>query len=199
MPLPSSSISIKTWLPLWNARSCIVPTSFLPTAIRSWIGSIPWSTALRSKWTRGSPISSITVRSNSVSAPVMTRSTFLSNDFAKSRIILGNLLNTESTGTIRSFSTILCRSLLTLDICSTVSVKSLRLTSLANCSNRTLSIKSSLNKFISASKRSISTRIVLFATGGPLVGTAVGLAGADVSLDLITSGTKTGAAAAATS
>ena len=49
----------------------------LPAARRSPGGSIPWATALRSRWIIGSTISSATALSNSVSPPRVTSSTRL--------------------------------------------------------------------------------------------------------------------------
>ncbi|MNQ93391.1 hypothetical protein D3C85_1088560 [compost metagenome] len=82
-------------------------------------------------------------------------------------------------------------------MCSTVSVKSLRFTSLANCSKRTRSISSSLNKFISVSKRSISTRIVRLATGAPPAAGLTAVTAVSAALGAAASGAGTVAATAA--
>src|SRR5699024_8677463 len=109
----------------------------------------------------GSPISSITVRSSSVSAPTISTSTSLCRSLANCLIILGKRLNTVSIGTIRIVKIIFCKSLDTRDILSTVSCSSLLFNSDEICSKRPRSITSSSNKFINISSLSIFTRIVL--------------------------------------
>ena len=71
IPAPSSPTWMMTLLPSWNAFKKMLPTSGLPRAIRVSLSSRPWSAELRSKCCRGSPIWSTTVRSSSVSSPVM--------------------------------------------------------------------------------------------------------------------------------
>ena len=55
--------------PAWRAAISTVPTRGLPAATRSSGCSRPWSSALRTRCTSGSPSASTTVRSSSVSLP----------------------------------------------------------------------------------------------------------------------------------
>ena len=105
IPLPSSLTSMITLFPSWNAFRLMVPVSGLPRSLRTSALSRPWSAELRSRCCNGSPIWSTTVRSSSVSSPVMHNSIFLFNLLERSRIISGNLFTTLSIGTIRTFIT----------------------------------------------------------------------------------------------
>ena len=140
------------------------PTSGLPRRTRSSLLSKPWSAELRSKCISGSPISSITVRSSSVSSPVMYNSIFLFNLRFKSRIIRGNRLTTLSIGTMRTFITDSCRFVVTR---SKYSICSWNACAFAICpdgeaapadTSPFFAIISSLTRFIRTSSLSISTR-----------------------------------------
>jgi len=71
IPLPSSPTSITTLLPSWNALRKIVPISSFPLSRLTSADSRPWSAEFLRRCIRGSPISSITVLSSSVSSPVI--------------------------------------------------------------------------------------------------------------------------------
>ena len=101
-PRPSSRTSITTPLPAWRAETVSRPRGGLPAATRSSGGSRPWSRALRTRWTSGSPIASTTVRSSSVSWPTSSRSTSLPRRDARSRTSRGSRSSTASTGIIRT-------------------------------------------------------------------------------------------------
>ena len=101
-PRPSSRTSITTPLPAWRAETVSRPRGGLPAATRSSGGSRPWSSALRTRWTSGSPIASTTVRSSSVSWPTSSRSTSLPRRDARSRTSRGSRSSTASTGIIRT-------------------------------------------------------------------------------------------------
>ena len=163
MPAPSSRTSIITLLPSWYASRKMLPTSGLPSAILSSFDSKPWSAALRIKCCNGSPISSITVRSNSVSSPVIWSSIFLSSFLLRSRTIRGKRFKTLSIGTIRTFITDSCRFVVTLSKYSICSLNPLSFL----CSfvalletNPFFAMINSLTRFIKTSSFSISTRTV---------------------------------------
>ncbi len=118
-PLPSSSIWITIWLPSLYAFNEIVPVSSLPAAKRTSGVSIPWSQEFLIMWTSGSPISSTIDLSSSVSSPSISNSIFLFNSLVKSRIILGNLLNTFPIGSILVFITAIWRSVVTRETIDT--------------------------------------------------------------------------------
>ena len=158
IPLPSSVTMMTTLLPSWRAISPTSPVRGLPLASRSSGCSTPWSRELRRRCIIGSPISSITVRSSSVSSPSMVRLISLFNSLDTSRTIRGKRLNTALTGTMRTFMTMFCRSVVTRSICSSVSVSSPRRCAWPICSRRTLLITSSPIRFIRVSSLSISTR-----------------------------------------
>ena len=101
-PRPSSSTRIATRSPSWPATRVIRPTRGFPLSIRSWGGSSAWSTALRIRWTMGSPSRSTIVRSSRVSWPTIRRSISLPDRSARSRTTRGNREKSSSTGTIRS-------------------------------------------------------------------------------------------------
>ena len=172
IPLPSSLTSITTLFPSWYASRKMEPVAGLPLCARTSADSKPWSAELRIKCINGSPISSTTVRSSSVSSPVIYNSIFLSNFLDKSRTIRGNLLTTLSIGTIRTFITDSCKFVVTLSKYSICSLK------FALCefscvdidTKEFFAIISSLTKFIRESNFSISTRTVLFTTGLPATG-----------------------------
>ena len=108
MPAPSSSTSMTTWLPFWNALSAIVPTGACPTRRRSSRASMPWSIALRIMCISGSLSSSTMSLSISVSAPVMTRFTCLSCSREIWRTTRASLSKTCPSGTMRTSRMPLC-------------------------------------------------------------------------------------------
>ena len=105
IPLPSSLTSITTLLPSWYASRKIEPTSFFPLSRLISALSIPWSAEFLRRCINGSPISSMTVLSNSVSSPDIYSSIGFPSFFVRSLIILGNLLTTLSIGIILTFIT----------------------------------------------------------------------------------------------
>ena len=109
-PLPSSPISITTWPASWKARSRTTPSVRLPTRARSAGTSMPWSTALRTMWVRGSLNPSIRVLSSSTSRPSMSSRTSLPRVRARSRTTRGNLPKTLPIGCMRVCMIASCRS-----------------------------------------------------------------------------------------
>src|SRR5256886_1751530 len=69
MPRPSSETVMATLARSRTAASTISPSGGLPWRRRSAGASMPWSTALRSRWSSGSPSSSRMARSSSISLP----------------------------------------------------------------------------------------------------------------------------------
>ena len=132
--------------------------------------SSPWSAELRRRCISGSPSSSITVRSSSVSSPVMYNSIFLFNLRFKSRIIRGNRFTTLSIGTIRTFITDSCRLVVTLSRYSIFSLnvefddKSAVPSAEETETKAFFAMISSLTRFIKTSNLSISTRTERLAT-----------------------------------
>ena len=82
----------------------------LPAASRSAGVSRPWSSALRTRCTSGSPSASTTVRSSSVSWPTSSSSTCLPSLVERSRTSRGKRRKTASTGIMRTCMTIACRA-----------------------------------------------------------------------------------------
>ncbi len=87
-----------------------MPAAGLPAASRSAGVSRPWSSALRTRCTSGSPIASTTVRSSSVSWPTSSSSTCLPSLVERSRTSRGKRRKTASTGIMRTCMTIACRA-----------------------------------------------------------------------------------------
>ena len=139
----------------------------------------------------------MTVRSSSVSAPVMCSLICFPTSFETERTIRGKRLNTCSIGIIRNVKTSDCNSFVPRLIRSTVSVNSGELTSAAIRSKRPRSMMNSSNRFIKRSIRSRLTRIVFEATGadksvcsdasGEAVGTGVATGTSCGSVDVATS------------
>ena len=101
MPRPSSETVTSTMLPRCSARSSRRPRAGLPARSRSSGGSIPWPTALRSRWTSGSERPSRIARSSSVSAPTTTSSTCLPVSPARSRTARGSGVTIDESGSVR--------------------------------------------------------------------------------------------------
>ena len=114
IPPPSSSTSIVTWPLSLNARRASLPTCGLPRAARTSGGSMPWSTALRTRCVSGSRMLSISVRSSSVSPPSIDSCTSLPQETARSRTVRGNLLKTCSIGCSRVLTAVSWRALVTV-------------------------------------------------------------------------------------
>ena len=74
----------------------------LPRAARTAGGSMPWSTALRMRWTRGSPISSMIALSTRVDSPCTTSSICFPCWRARSRTRRGKRSKTWRMGSIRT-------------------------------------------------------------------------------------------------
>ena len=87
-----------------------MPAAGLPAASRSAGVSSPWSSALRTRCTSGSPSASTTVRSSSVSWPTSSSSTCLPSLLERSRTSRGKRRKTASTGIMRTCMTIACRA-----------------------------------------------------------------------------------------
>ena len=145
-----------------------MPWRGLPARARSSAVSIPWLTALRTRWVRGSVIASSRLLSRSVSCPLSTSSASLPQSLATSRTRRGKRRNSCSTGTIRTFITERCRSFKTRAWKAMASAKRPRETSLGECFvssfNACCSIDlpmiNSPTRLITLSMRSASTRSV---------------------------------------
>ncbi|NTV97443.1 MAG: hypothetical protein HGA75_18870, partial [Thiobacillus sp.] len=98
------------WSPTWLADRVTMALPGLLLAWRSSGPSMPWSTALRTRWTRGSLRSSIMVLSSSVSSPDRTSSTSLPSWRARSRARRGYFWNSRPIGCMRVFITAFCKS-----------------------------------------------------------------------------------------
>ena len=109
-PAPSSATSTTMEPPRWKASMRSVPVSDLPAPRRLAGISRPWSMALRTRWTSGSPIFSSTVLSSSVVSPRRSSTTFLSSFCARSRTRRGKRLNTVLIGSMRMLITLSCSS-----------------------------------------------------------------------------------------
>ena len=88
-----------------------MPAAGLPRARRASGDSMPWSTALRTRWVKGSLTASSTERSSSVSPPSSVSVTSLPNCFARSLTTRGCFDHSWSTGCMRVFITSSCSSL----------------------------------------------------------------------------------------
>ncbi len=77
IPSPSSVTSMPTCPPSCHARTVSTPSSGLPAARRASGSSMPWSTALRTRWVSGSFTASTIERSSSVSPPPVSIRTCL--------------------------------------------------------------------------------------------------------------------------
>ncbi len=84
-----------------RASTATRPASGLPAARRASGASIPWSTALRTRWASGSPSRSRIERSSSSSAPERSTSTRLPVPCATSRARRGRLSSTRWSGVVR--------------------------------------------------------------------------------------------------
>jgi hypothetical protein len=113
IPPPSSTRVITTWFDSWAAESTIVPDAGFPRAARTAGASMPWSTALRMRWTSGSPISSMTALSTRVSSPCRTSSTCLPCWRARSRT-RREALEDVADGSIRTSMIVSCSCVETL-------------------------------------------------------------------------------------
>ena len=108
--------------------------------------------------TKGSPTSSSTVRSSSISPPSKTRLISLSSFFARSLTILGKRLNIVSIGTNLTDMTSSCKSFETLFRPVRTSSRTSNLCLFASWRRRILHITSSSTRFINESSRSMPTR-----------------------------------------
>ena len=115
--------------------------------------------AFRSRCTSGSPISSSSERSSSISCPSTTKSTCLPSARAASRTTRGKRSNTCHTGTMRLVMMPSCMSAMSRDACVTVSVSAASLIVVASCCNRPRVMTSSPMRFISVSRRCRSMRM----------------------------------------
>ncbi len=102
IPPPSSTSVMTTWFDSCAAERRIVPVGDLPRAARTAGGSMPWSTALRMRWTRGSPISSMIALSTRVDSPCTTSSICFPCWRARSRTRRGKRSKTWRMGSIRT-------------------------------------------------------------------------------------------------
>ena len=110
MPAPSSSTSMTVVLPRWVAATITLPIAGLPSRCRSAGTSRPWSSALRSRWSSGSFMSSSARRSISVSDPTRTRRASLPRLRVRSRTVRSRLLVRCPNGSMRKRMTWVCRS-----------------------------------------------------------------------------------------
>ena len=125
----------------------------------------------------GSPISSITVRSSSVSCPSRTSSMSLPSVFDRSRIRRGKRSKVKETGTMRSLVTSSWMSPEMRPSWERGSSNSRRRASWTRRSIRARPITSSPTRFMSLSRRPISTRTVWLAFLTPSALAAAGAAG----------------------
>ena len=110
MPRPSSLTSMMTWPPSCTAESRMVPTGSLPSSARSSLGSSPWSTALRTRWTSGSRMDSMMVRSSSMPSPVISTWARLPAALDTSRTTRGSDRQAVSIRCMRVRSACSCRA-----------------------------------------------------------------------------------------
>ena len=164
MPLPSSVISMLTWPPSWKARSSSRPSAGLPAATRTSGVSMAWSTALRTRWVSGSLVASRMVRSSSVSLPSISTRTFLPQVRDRSRTTRGTFCQMLSMGCMRVFMTPSCSSLAMRFSRCEERTRSVSSRVLACCTIWLRVSTSSPTRFMSASSRSTSTRMLLSAT-----------------------------------
>ena len=109
-PPPSSPTLMTMSPPSWNAARVRVPLAGLPAATRSSGDSMPWSSELRTRCTRGSLIFSSTVLSTSVCSPIICNSMSLPSLELRSRTSLGKRLKDTVIGSMRILSTFCCSS-----------------------------------------------------------------------------------------
>src|SRR5690554_1867697 len=109
-------------------------------------------------WTKGSPISSMTVRSNSVSAPVITKSTCLPALRVRSLTSRGKREKTCSTATILVCKTSSCNRKRRRFKVSTLSSNSRFCNSELICSSRPRLITNSATRFINSSSLRVDIR-----------------------------------------
>ena len=110
MPPPSSLTSTTTPPESWRAVRRTVPQAGLPARWRRSGASMPWSTALRSRWRMGSPRRSMIWRSSSISVPATTHSTSRPMELARSRTMRGAASNTMARGSMRMTRALPCSS-----------------------------------------------------------------------------------------
>ncbi len=101
MPPPSSSTEMRIESRSRRAWMQMRPASCLPSRRRSSGPSMPWSTALRIRWTSGSESRSRMERSSSSSAPASSTCTCLPSWRASSRATRGSCSITRSSGAVR--------------------------------------------------------------------------------------------------
>ncbi len=145
--------------PLWNAFNRTRPSAGFPLFTRSSRDSIPWSTEFLIICTSGSPISSITVLSSSVSSPDSSNRTFLPAFVDTSRTSLAIFWKVAFSGTILIDMTWSCISLtILLNWERFLFAAALVLLSLPNTSLiRALAITSSPTRFTRLSSFWVST------------------------------------------
>ena len=165
IPAPSSVISMLTCPPSWNARKCRRPVAGLPAATRASAVSMPWSIELRTMWTSGSLIASMTVRSSSVSLPSSSRSTCLPHVSDRSRTTRGSLFHTLAMGCMRVRMTPSCSSVVMRLRRWEVPTKAASLRCAPNWRIWLRARTSSPTRFISLSSSPTSTRMLVSATG----------------------------------
>ena len=161
IPWPSSSTRMATL-----ERSRLAVRRMLASAgflcfLRSAGDSMPWSTALRSRWSSGSPSSSSRARSSSISSPSTSNSTRLPSWRDRSRTTRGNRSKTCQTGVIRAWMISVCISATTRAIREPTAWSSGLASRATSSARRPLATTSSPTWFIRASSRRRSTRICL--------------------------------------
>ena len=156
MPAPSSMMVITTWLESWAAERRMVPVRVFPAATRASGVSMPWSTLLRMRWTRGSPISSMMALSTRVVSPSRMSSISLPCSWARSRTRRGKRSKTWRTGSMRMSITVSWSSADTPPTCCTAAVSSRPAARPTTVSVRSLASWSSLVRYTISSPTRLS-------------------------------------------
>ena len=152
--------------PSWKACRSSRPSAGLPRVSRSSGGSMPWSTALRSRCVSGSRMASMIVLSSSVSWPSMSMRACLPQATARSRTTRGNLFQMLPIGCMRVFMTLACSSVVSRFSRCTVPRKAASSCEVLNCMIWFRARTSSPTRVMSLSSRPTSTRMALSETAG---------------------------------
>ena len=174
MPRPSSLTLIATLARSRTAVRTISPSGGLPRRRRSAGVSMPWSTALRSRCSNGSPSSSRIARSSSISFPSTRNATCLSSSRARSRTRRGKRSNTCHTGVMRAWMIPAWRSAERREIWIATSSTAGSRRAAASSFNRPRTVTSSPIRSISSSRRRRSTRMCRLFSGVASTGAPAG-------------------------
>ncbi len=122
--------------------------------------SMPWSMALRMRWTSGSARRSIMVLSSSVSSPIVTKSTGLPRSRDRSWTRRRKRPNSEPIGTMRMPMVVSRRPEARRSISSAMALMARSVPECASWVSRAWAMTSSPTRSISSSRRSAGTRTV---------------------------------------